>query len=215
MKKYLLTVMSLCFVATLWGQKTAGSEWTQQVQQGAALIKDNPTAAADAFDNLLKGKNKKNTDLLVEIGRAYLKQGKNDIAAEYAQRAKDVNGKCALAYLLSGDVALALNDANKASSDYNQAIYLDENCSDAYLKYAEVYKGVDPQLSIDMLMRLQAKTPDDNRINKELGDVYYTMGQYGKAKAAYEVYMKTGVPAEQDYTRYAMLLYLNLNSATL
>lgn len=209
MKKYLLTVMSLCFVATLWGQKPAGREWTQQVQQAAALIKDNPTAAADAFDNLLKGKNKKNTDLLVEIGRAYLKQGKNDIAAEYAQRAKDVNGKCALAYLLSGDVALALNDANKASSDYNQAIYLDENCSDAYLKYAEVYKGVDPQLSIDMLMRLQAKTPDDNRINKELGDVYYTMGQYGKAKAAYEVYMKTGVPAEQDYTRYAMLLYLN------
>lgn len=44
-------------------------------------------------------------------------------AAEYAQRAKDVNSKCAVAYLLSGDVALKLNDVNKASSDYNQAIY--------------------------------------------------------------------------------------------
>lgn len=29
-------------------------------------------------------------------------------AAEYAQRAKDVNSKCAVAYLLSGDVALKL-----------------------------------------------------------------------------------------------------------
>ena len=133
--------------------------------------------------------------------------------AEYAQRAKDVNSKCAVAYLLSGDVALKLNDVNKASSDYNQAIYLDENCSEAYFKYAQVYKGVDPQLSLDMLMRLQTKAPDDNRISKELADVYYTMGQYGKAKEAYESYLKVGTPTEQDYTRYAMLLYLNKDYA--
>lgn len=209
MKKYVLTVVSLCFAACVWGQKPAGNEWTQQVQQAAALIKENPAAASEAFGDLLKGKNKKNTTLLVEIGRAYLEQGKKEEAAELARRAKDIDGKCAQAYLLSGDVALALNDVNKASSDYNQAIYLDENCSDAYLKYAEVYKGVNPQLSIDMLVRLQAKTPDDARINKELGDVYYTMGQYGKAKEAYEEYLKTGTPTEQDYTRYAMLLYLN------
>lgn len=209
MRKYVLTVVSLCFVATLWGQTPAGSEWTPQVQQAAALIKENPTAASEAFGELLKGKNKKNTELLVAIGRAYLEQGKKEEAAEYAQRAKDINGKYAQAYLLSGDVALALNDANKASSDYNQAIYLDENCNEAYLKYASVYKGVDPQLSLDMLMRLQEKSPNDVRVNKELGDVYYTMGQYGKAKEAYEVYLKSGKPTEQDYTRYAMLLYLN------
>ena len=41
----------------------------------------------------------------------------------------------------SGDIALNLNDVNKASSDYNQAIYLDEDCSEAYFKYAQVYKG--------------------------------------------------------------------------
>ena len=46
-----------------------------------------------------------------------------------------MNSKCAVAYLLSGDVALKLNDVNKASSDYNQAIYLDENCSEAYFKF--------------------------------------------------------------------------------
>ena len=124
-----------------------------------------------------------------------------------------MNSKCAVAYLLSGDVALKLNDVNKASSDYNQAIYLDENCSEAYFKYAQVYKGVDPQLSLDMLMRLQTKAPDDNRISKELADVYYTMGQYGKAKEAYESYLKVGTPTEQDYTRYATLLYLNKDYA--
>lgn len=213
MKKYVLTVISFCLAAYVWGQNPKDSEWTQPIKQAAVLIKENPTAASEAFNELLKGKNKKNTALLIEIGRAYLEQGKKEEAGEFARRAKDIDGKFAQAYLLSGDVALALNDANKASSDYNQAIYLDENCSDAYLKYAEVYKGVNPQLSIDMLMRLQAKTPNDTRINKELGDVYYTMGQYGKAKTAYEEYLKMGTPTEQDYTRYAMLLYLNKDYA--
>ena len=60
---------------------------------------------------------------------------------------------------------------------------------------------------------MQTKAPDDNRISKELADVYYTMGQYGKAKEAYESYLKVGTPTEQDYTRYAMLLYLNKDYA--
>lgn len=135
MKKLVLTVMSLCLAVTMWGQTSAGSEWSPQVKQAATMIKENPAKASEAFDELLKGKNKKNTSLLVEIGRAYLDQGKTAEAAEYAQRAKDVNSKCAVAYLLSGDVALKLNDVNKASSDYNQAIYLDENCSEAYFKF--------------------------------------------------------------------------------
>ena len=213
MKKFVLIVMSLCLAVTMWGQKSPGSEWSLQVKQAATMIKEDPAKASEAFDELLKGKNKKNAFLLVEIGRAYLDQGKTAEAAEYAQRAKDINSKCAVAYLLSGDIALNLNDVNKASSDYNQAIYLDEDCSEAYFKYAQVYKGVDPQLSLDMLMRLQSKTPEDNRISKELADVYYTMGQYGKAKEAYENYLKVGTPTEQDYTRYAMLLYLNKDYA--
>jgi len=138
MKKLVLTVMSLCLAVTMWGQTPAGSEWSPQVKQAATMIKENPAKASEAFDELMKGKNKKNTSLLVEIGRAYLDQGKTAEAAEYAQRAKDVNSKCAVAYLLSGDVALKLNDVNKASSDYNQAIYLDENCSEAYFRFLSV-----------------------------------------------------------------------------
>lgn len=139
MKKLVLTVMSLCLAVTMWGQTPAGSEWSPQVKQAATMIKENPAKASEAFDELMKGKNKKNTSLLVEIGRAYLDQGKTAEAAEYAQRAKDVNSKCAVAYLLSGDVALKLNDVNKASSDYNQAIYLDENCSEAYFRFSTVW----------------------------------------------------------------------------
>lgn len=213
MKKSVLIVIGLCMALMVWGQTGVDSEWSPQVKQAAAWIDENPALAAKTFDGLLKGKNKKNTSLLVAIGRAYLDRSKTEEAAGYARRAIEVDSKCADAYLLSGDVALKLNDVNKASSDYNQAIYLDENCCEAYLKYAQVYKEVDPRLSLDMLTRLQEKTPNDNRISKELADVYYVMGAYGKAKEAYGNYMKTGRPAEQDYVRYAMLLYLNKDYA--
>ena len=112
MKKLVLIVMSLCLAVTMWGQKSPGSEWSLQVKQAATMIKEDPAKASEAFDELLKGKNKKNAFLLVEIGRAYLDQGKTAEAAEYAQRAKDINSKCAVAYLLSGDIALAMSAAD-------------------------------------------------------------------------------------------------------
>ena len=208
MKKHLLGIFSLMAAWTAYAQE-AGTPWEKQVAQAAALIKSNPEAAEDAFEVLLKGDNKKNTDLLVDIGEAYLEKGDAKTAKEYAERAKKVNNKCADAYVLSGDVAMALKDVNLASSEYNQAIYFDENCSEAYLKYADVYQGVNPQLSIEMLQRLESKTPDDPRIDKLLGEIYYGTGEYSKAIESYDDYMEVGTPGIEDYTRYATLLYLN------
>ena len=207
-RKHLFSVMALASVFATYAQGQ-GKSWDNQVTQAAALIKGNPEAAEDAFETLLKGDNKKNVDLLVDIGEAYLKEGDTETAQEYADRAKEVNRKCADAYVLSGDVAMARKDVNRASSEYNQAIYFDENCSEAYLKYADVYQWVNPQLSIEMLERLQKKTPNDARVNRQLGEIYYGMGEYGKAIEAYDEYMETSTPEVKDYTRYATLLYLN------
>lgn len=209
MKKYLLVGLALCGSVPGWTQALDVNRWEAQVDEVAPLIKTNPSAASEAFDEMLKGKAKKDTDLLVEIGRAYLEAGKYAEAIGYADKAKEVYPKCAEAYLLSGDVALAKKNVNQASADYNQAIFLNENCAEAYLKYAEVYQGVNPQLSLEMMERLQAKYPNDIRINKQLGDIYYNMGEYGKAIEAYEDYMREGNPSVQDYVRNAMLLYLN------
>lgn len=209
MKKYVLAGMALCFGLQGMAQTSAVNRLEMQVAEFAPLIKTNPSAASEAFDDMLKGKSKKDIGLLLEIGRAYLQAGKYAEAIGYADRAKEIYPKCAEAYLLSGDVAMAKNDVNQASADYNQAIFLDENCAEAYLKYAEVYQKVNPQLSLEMLERLQIKFPDDIRVNKQMGDIYYDMGEYGKAIAAYEGYMSKGEPSAQDYVRHAMLLYLN------
>ena len=207
-KKHFFSLMFLAFVFVTFAQGQ-GNAWDNQVIQAASLIKVNPEAAEDAFETLLKGNNKKNVDLLVDIGEAYLKEGDTETAQEYADRAKEVNRKCADAYVLSGDVAIARKDVNRASSEYNQAIFFDENCSEAYLKYADVYQWVNPQLSIEMLERLQKKSPDDSRVDKQLGEIYYTIGEYGKAINAYDEYMKSSIPEVKDYIRYATLLYLN------
>ena len=56
-----------------------------------------------------------------------------------------------------------------------------------------MYQWVNPQLSIEMLERLQKKVPDDPRVDKQLGEIYYGMGEYGKAIEAYDEYMETSV----------------------
>ena len=136
-RKHFFSMMALASVLAIHVQGQ-GRSWDNQVLQAAALIKVNPEAAEDAFETLLKGENKKNVALLVDIGEAYLKVGDAETAQEYADRAKEVNRKFADAYVLSGDVAIARKDVNRASSEYNQAIYFDEDCSEAYLKYADV-----------------------------------------------------------------------------
>lgn len=77
MKKLVLTVMSLCLAVTMWGQTPAGSEWSPQVKQAATMIKENPAKASEAFDELMKGKNKKNTSLLVRDRPGLSGPGKN------------------------------------------------------------------------------------------------------------------------------------------
>ena len=54
----------------MYKRQSPGSEWSLQVKHAATMIKEDPAKASEAFDELLKGKNKKNAFLLVEIGRA-------------------------------------------------------------------------------------------------------------------------------------------------
>ena len=210
MKKHLILVGIFCWMVSLHASSQEPvNPWKKQLLEASALIKQNPEAAEDAFDTLLKGGNKKNPELLVEIGEAYLKEGDTETAMEYAERAKKVNGKYADAYVLSGDIAMAKKNVNLASSEYNQAIYFDENCCEAYLKYADVYQKVNPQLSIEMLQRLDAKMPDEVQVDRLMGEIYYGMGEYSKAIESYDEYMEAGTPDVDDFTRYATLLYLN------
>ena len=68
-------------------------------------IQSDPAQAAEQAEQLIKGKNKKNVELLTAIGEAYLQADKLSEAQMYAALAKKANGKSALASVLEGDIA--------------------------------------------------------------------------------------------------------------
>ena len=143
-----------------YAQKNLSDEVTRQITQIAASINDTPETAAKEFNELLKGKNKKNIPLLVAIGNAYLNHKCPDEAQVYADRAMKIDPKSAPVYVLAGDIALTQKNVGMACGYYEQAILFDANCYDAYYKYAHAYIGVSPQLSIDMLTKLKASHPE-------------------------------------------------------
>ncbi|MDM8306654.1 tetratricopeptide repeat protein [Phocaeicola salanitronis] len=215
MKTKVLSALCFSFLlsASLYAQEPLSQDMAKQVDKIAAMIKDNPDAAEDAFDELLKGKNKKNVSLLVAIGRAYLDNGKIDAAKEFAEDARKADSKNGESYVLQGDIALSVKDVGTACGFYEQAILFDEDCFEAYYKYANAYIGVNPQLSVNMLLKLKEKHPGEIRVDRELANAYYQMGSYGKAKQVFDEYMQKGQPDVQDYSRYSMLLYLNKDYA--
>lgn len=204
-----LVCCGFLFTSSLWAQESLTTDLVQQVEQIAKAIKTDPATATKSFDELLKGKNKKNVSLYIAVSKAFLNEGKTQEAKSYADRALKVDNKSAKVCMLAGDVALAMKDAGTACGYYEQAILFDESSSEAYYKYAHAYLGVNPQLSVEKLMELKSKHPEDVNVDRELANAYYEMGNFSKAKTAYDEFMAKGKPVVQDYARYATLLFLN------
>ena len=73
--------------------------------------------------------------------------------------AKKANNKDPKVSVLEGDIALAQKNIGQACQLYEQAIYFDPNCKEAYLKYAQAYKSASPALAIEKLEQLKAVDP--------------------------------------------------------
>lgn len=173
-------------------------------------IKSNPKEADLDIQNVLKQqKNKKNQDYYIAAAYAYLKNELPDQAIVYQDKARSIKIKYSALAVLSGDIQFAKKDIGLACSNYELAISYDENCKEAYIKYARAYKNVNTPLAIDMLNRLKQKEPSFLLADKELADIYYANNHFDKAAPLYESYLKSGNSNVQDFTKYAMTLFLN------
>lgn len=201
-------IMSLLLTSnTLVAQNTDNP--IEAFAQVKGLIKTDPTRAEVEINQLLKGKNKKNAELLTAIGRAYLDAKNVAKAATYAQSAQKANSKYSEAYVLKGDIALAEKNIGEACQYYEQAIYFDSNNKQAYLKYANAYKNANPQLAIEKLKELITIDPTLMQAYEELADVYYGNNQFDKAAEVYAQFINMPGVTEKDFTRYAFALFLN------
>lgn len=173
------------------------------------MKKDIKTSEAELKKILKIKKNKKDLDVYLNIGYAYLYNGMDEKAKIYQKKAKDLKTKNAAGvYVLMGDI-LAKNNIGDACINYEQAIMFDENNKEAYIKYARAYKAVNSKLAIEKLLVLKQKDPSFTLVDRELGDVYYISNDFEKAAKYYETYLQSGNSDIQDLTKYSMTLFLN------
>ena len=166
-RRFVFCLGAMLFAGTLAAQ-TPVPEWQAGVDKVKSLIKTNPEQASDAAGELLKGKNKKNVELVTSVARAYLDVGQLKEAETYLEMARKADNKAPAVSVLEGDIAFARKDIGKACQLYEQAIYFDSNYKDAYLKYAQAYKSASPSQAIEKLNQLKAIAPDCLEADKEL-----------------------------------------------
>ena len=83
----------------------AGARRQAGVDKVKSLIKTNPEQASDAAGELLKGKNKKNVELVTSVARAYLDAGQLKEAETYLEMARKADNKAPAVSVLEGDIA--------------------------------------------------------------------------------------------------------------
>lgn len=172
-------------------------------------IKSDLAGAELDFKNMLKLKqNKKNVDIYIAIADAYLFNGVLDKAIFYQEKAKGIKNKYAPVYVVMGDIELAKKNIGEACKNYEQAIYFDDKCKEAYIKYARAYKNVNTPLAIEKLEVLKSKEPAFLLVDKELADIYYSINNFTKAAELYANYLKSGNSNVLDLTKYAFTLFL-------
>lgn len=207
-RRFVFCLGAILLTGTLAAQ-TPAPEWQAGVDNVKSLIKTNPVQASEAVGELLKGKNKKNVELVISVARAYLDAGKLAEAETYMEIAKKADNKDAAVSVLEGDIALAKKDIGHACQLYEQAIYFNPNCKLAYLKYAQAYKSASPSQAIEKLQQLKTIAPDYLEADKELAEVYYANNRFGKAAETYAKFIDTPIATEDDILKYAFALFLN------
>ena len=98
--------------------------------------------------------NKKNPEVLVGIGRAYLDVKDTINAAKYAQLAIDRDKSYGASYILMGDVEVAKDNGGAASSWFEQATYFDPKNPEGYRRYAQINSKTSPSAAVAKLEEL-------------------------------------------------------------
>ncbi len=189
----------------------------------AAQAQDGTKADIDAVKKIISSKpadldkqmkpyykeNRKNPEMLVAFGRAFYEAKDTANAKVYANHAISAAKKnpCAAAFLLLGDIEALADNGGGAASYYDQAIYADPKCQEAYYKYALVYRKIDPQGSAAKLDQLKQQCPDVE-VDAIKGHIFYIAN---KLADSYDSYSKANLQKlnKGDLIEYASVCYFN------
>lgn len=150
---------------------------------------------------------KKNPEMLVAIGQAFLDAKDPVNATKYAEMAAARDKKFAKAYILMGDIAVTQDDGGKAAEMYQQAKYWDPKDPEGYFKYANILRGRSPQEAVNNLNDLRSQRPDI-AVDALAGRIYYNSNMLDKAIEYYGKVDKTKME-DVDITNYAMASWMH------
>ena len=176
------------------------------IEQVVSVIKAKPANLSDQVKDFGK-KYKKNTEVLLAIGRAFLEQKDLANARDFAERALARDNKNAHVWLLKGDIAVSDNNGGDAAVAYQNAIYFDPKEPDGYYKYAMVQRGVDPAGAAQVLEDLRQQRPD-YPVDQLIGHIFFNAQDYQKAADAFAKVSDVTKMKPEYITEYATATWL-------
>ena len=176
-------------------------------------LKSNPKGGESALLAIAK-KSKKDVDVLVTVGRAFIAAGMFKQAEKMQADARKAASKNPAVYILEGDLILASNNmaiekTGEAGGKYEMATYFDENYPLGYLKTAQIYQRINSMLATRKLETLLEKNPNYTIAYGMLGKLYAQTGFYDKAIEMFEKYFDAGVYSTDDIEMYARVNYFS------
>lgn len=176
---------------------------------GEILLPTDPKAAQAQF-KLAEKYGKKDAALEIAIARAYYNVDPVTYEKEITKRVEkaqkyDFNEPAI--YIFEGDRSRDNKDWGNAAGQYEMAINFDPQTPAAYVKYANMYKLVNPQYTISKLRELLQQNPNSALGQRELANAYYQQEKYKEAAEAYGRYINNPNHFKSDEDRYALLLF--------
>jgi len=176
-------------------------------------LKTDPKGGESALLAIAK-KNKKDIDVTIAVGRAFMTAGMYKQAEKIHAEAKKAAGKNPAVYVLEGDLIFASNNmatekAGEAGGKYEMATYFDENYPLGYLKTAQIYQKINAVLATQKLETLVEKNPNYTIAYGMLGRLYAQRGFYDRAIEAFKKYFDTGIYSTDDIEMYARVNYFS------
>ena len=175
------------------------------------LKNGNTDAAEETFKQAQKMV-KKDAALETAIARAYYEADPVAYAKEIEKATKNAKkyegGKNPDIWIFEGDIFAEKKNWGEAAGNYEMVFTnYDPQNVEAYVKYANTYYNVNPDMAISKLTEVLDKNPNSALIQRELAEKYYKNEQWAKAAQQYGKYIENPNHFTQDRSRYAFLLF--------
>ncbi|MBR4962353.1 MAG: tetratricopeptide repeat protein [Muribaculaceae bacterium] len=175
---------------------------------GKLLLGTNDKEAEANFKKAVKFAKTDKAGVNTNVARAYFEAGMPQYK-KYLEAANRANPEYAPLYVLQGDIALKNGEVGLAAGEYENAIYYDANCVEAYVKYAKMHYPINPKFAISKLEALLALNQASAIAQREYAEALFNAGRFTQAVKAYATYMSNPNHFATDRARHAALLFFD------